>query len=128
MSQITCSYLKFGCLIGDFPPFCKSDLSKYGYLEVFQRVPSISRYRELTVGMFIQRLKRNYPRIFISGALPYMCFEFASSISFLHFSLLSCQNMSIRSLSRCLMSIFSLFFSFFFISPVLNLREKNNLV
>ena len=32
-----------------FPQFCKSDMSKYGYLEVFQRVPSISRYREWTV-------------------------------------------------------------------------------
>ena len=32
-----------------FPPFCKSDMSKYGYLEVFQKVPSISRYRESTV-------------------------------------------------------------------------------
>ena len=26
-----------------FPQFCTSDMSKYGYLEVFQRVPSISR-------------------------------------------------------------------------------------
>ena len=32
-----------------FPQFCKSDMSKYGYLEGFQRVPSISRYRESTV-------------------------------------------------------------------------------
>ena len=32
-----------------FPPFCKSDMSKYGYLEVFQRVPSTSRKRESTV-------------------------------------------------------------------------------
>ena len=32
-----------------FPPFCKSDMSKYGYIEVFQRVPSISRHRESTV-------------------------------------------------------------------------------
>ena len=32
-----------------FSQFCKSDMSKYGYLEVFQRVPSISRYRESTV-------------------------------------------------------------------------------
>ena len=32
-----------------FPQFCKSDMSKYGYLEVFQRVPSTSRKRELTV-------------------------------------------------------------------------------
>ena len=32
-----------------FPPFCKSDMSKYRYLEVFQRVPSILRYRESTV-------------------------------------------------------------------------------
>ena len=31
-----------------FPQFCKTDMSKYGYLEAFQRVPSTSRYRELT--------------------------------------------------------------------------------
>ena len=28
-----------------FPQFCKSDMSKYRYLEVYQRVPSTSRYR-----------------------------------------------------------------------------------
>ena len=32
-----------------FPQFCKSDMSKYGYLEVFQRVPLTSRKRESTV-------------------------------------------------------------------------------
>ena len=32
-----------------FPQFRKSDMSKYGYLEVFQRVPSTSRYRESSV-------------------------------------------------------------------------------
>ena len=32
-----------------FPQFCKSDMSKYGYLEVFQRVPSTSRSREIAV-------------------------------------------------------------------------------
>ena len=26
-----------------FPQFCTSDMSKYGHLEVFQRVPSTSR-------------------------------------------------------------------------------------
>ena len=26
-----------------FPQFCTCDMSKYGYLEVFQRVPSTSR-------------------------------------------------------------------------------------
>ena len=26
-----------------FPQLCESDMSKYGYLEVFQRVPSTSR-------------------------------------------------------------------------------------
>ena len=35
-----------------FPQFYKSDMSKYGYLEVFQRVPSTSR-RELTVVLII---------------------------------------------------------------------------
>ena len=34
-----------------FPQYCTSDMSKYGYLEVFQRVPSTSRYRESTVIM-----------------------------------------------------------------------------
>ena len=32
-----------------FPPLCILDMSKYGYLEVFQRVPPTSRYREPTV-------------------------------------------------------------------------------
>ena len=32
-----------------FPQFCTSDMSKYGYLEVFQGVPSSSRKRESTV-------------------------------------------------------------------------------
>ena len=35
-----------------FPQFCKSDMSKCGYLEVFQRVPSTSRKRESTVSVF----------------------------------------------------------------------------
>ena len=32
-----------------FPLFCKSDMSKYGYLEVFKKVPWNSRQRESTV-------------------------------------------------------------------------------
>ena len=32
-----------------FPQFCTADMSKYGYLEVFQWVPSTSRKRESTV-------------------------------------------------------------------------------
>ena len=32
-----------------FPQFCKSDMSRYGYLEVFQRVRWNLRYRESTV-------------------------------------------------------------------------------
>ena len=32
-----------------FPQIGKSDMSKYGYLEVFQRVPSTSRKRESSV-------------------------------------------------------------------------------
>ena len=32
-----------------FPLFCKSDMSKYGYVEVFQKVPWKSRYWESTV-------------------------------------------------------------------------------
>ena len=35
-----------------FPQCCTSDMSKYGYLEVFQKVPSTSRQRESTVFPF----------------------------------------------------------------------------
>ena len=35
--------VKGGCWINCFPQFRKSDMSKYGYLEVFRRVPWISR-------------------------------------------------------------------------------------
>ena len=35
--------VKGGCSINCFPQFRKSDMSKYGYLEVFYRVPWISR-------------------------------------------------------------------------------------
>ena len=34
--QITESFVKCGCSIYFFPQFCKSDMSRYGYLEVFQ--------------------------------------------------------------------------------------------
>ena len=43
-----------------FPQFCKSDMSKYGYLEVFQRVPSTSRKRESTVFLKFSFLKPSY--------------------------------------------------------------------
>ena len=36
--------VKGGCSINCFPQFRKSDMSKYGYLEVFHRVPWSSRY------------------------------------------------------------------------------------
>ena len=39
---MTCSFVKFGSSI-HFPQFYKSDMSKNGYLEVFQRVPLTSR-------------------------------------------------------------------------------------
>ena len=35
-----------------FPQFRKSNMSKYGYLEVFQRVPSTLTCRESTVQVF----------------------------------------------------------------------------
>ena len=38
-SQITYSFVKCGCLIYWFPYFRNSDISRYGYLEVFQRGP-----------------------------------------------------------------------------------------
>ena len=38
------SFVNFGCSnCFFFPQYYKSDMSKYGYLEVFKRVPSISR-------------------------------------------------------------------------------------
>ena len=37
-SQITYPFVKCDCSIYCFPQFCKSDMSRYGYLEVFQRV------------------------------------------------------------------------------------------
>ena len=36
-SQNTYSFVKCGCLVYYFPQFRKSDMSRYGYLEVFQR-------------------------------------------------------------------------------------------
>ena len=48
-SQITYSFVKCGCAIYCFPHFYNSDISRYGYLEVFQRVPWNSRYWESTV-------------------------------------------------------------------------------
>ena len=39
LTKITCSFVKFDCSI----QFCNSDMSKYGYFEVFQRVPTTSR-------------------------------------------------------------------------------------
>ena len=42
-SQITYSFVKYGCSIYCFPHSFNSDMSKYGYLEVFQWVPWNSR-------------------------------------------------------------------------------------
>ena len=41
-----------------FPQFCTSDISKYGYLEAFQRVPSTSRQRESTVVLTLLHSER----------------------------------------------------------------------
>ena len=43
MSQITYSFVKSGCSIYCFPHSLNSDMSRYGYLEVFQWVPWNSR-------------------------------------------------------------------------------------
>ena len=48
-SQITYSFVKCGCSIYCFPHSLNSDMSKYGYLEVFQWVHWNSRQRESTV-------------------------------------------------------------------------------
>ena len=42
-SQITYSFVKCGCSIYCFPHSLNSDMSRYGYLEVFQWVPWNSR-------------------------------------------------------------------------------------
>ena len=36
-----------------FPQFCTSNMSKYGYLEVFQRVLLASRYRESNIHVLL---------------------------------------------------------------------------
>ena len=41
--KLNIHFVKGGCSINCFPQFCKSDMSKYGYPEVFHRVPWISR-------------------------------------------------------------------------------------
>ena len=41
-----------------FPQFYTSNMSKYGYLEVFQRVPSTSRLRESTVLVMFLRIRK----------------------------------------------------------------------
>ena len=38
-----------------FPQVCTSDMSKYGYIEVLQKVPSTSTYRESTAVLKIIR-------------------------------------------------------------------------
>ena len=48
-SQITYSFVKYGCSIYCFPHFRNTDMSRYGYLEVFQIVSWNSRKRESTV-------------------------------------------------------------------------------
>ena len=50
-----------------FPQFCKSDMSMYGYLEVFQRVPSTSRYRESTV--LEHNFDHHYPYVRSGGGV-----------------------------------------------------------
>ena len=40
-SPVTHIFVKCGCSSYFFPQFCKSDMSRYGYLEVFQRVLGI---------------------------------------------------------------------------------------
>ena len=38
-----------------FSHICNPDISRYGYLEVFQRVPRTSRLRESTVFVFVEK-------------------------------------------------------------------------
>ena len=57
-----------GCSINCFPQFCKSDMSKYGYLEVFYRVPWIS-YNESRLYFFIYKSLRCFLPSFRSISL-----------------------------------------------------------
>ena len=49
------SFIKFGCSIHCFPRFYKSDMSKYGYLEVFQQCPLTSITRVDCIYIFISQ-------------------------------------------------------------------------
>ena len=51
-----------------FPQFCKSDMSKYGYHEVFQRVPSSSKktrvdctYKSNSIDIYCVNAKNDPP-------------------------------------------------------------------
>ena len=56
-----------------FPQFCKYDMSKYGYLEMFQRVPLTSRYSTDIVflcrfsvwGVFPRRFRLVWQTVFL---------------------------------------------------------------
>ena len=47
-------FVKWGC--SNYFQFCKSDMSRYGYLDVFHRVPWISRQWESTVYVFVEKV------------------------------------------------------------------------
>ena len=70
--------MKFGGLIGIF---LNSAKSKYGYLEVFQRVPSTSRYRESTVlAMSTKNLTDGYKIIYL-GSMSQLFLKLMESLN-----------------------------------------------
>ena len=68
--QITYAYAKCGCSTYFFAKFCKSDMSKDGYIEVFQRVLSSPRQRELTIYYKPQRNSKPTPSFQTRRSLP----------------------------------------------------------
>ena len=72
-SQITYSFVKCGCSIYCFPHSLNSDMSRYGYLELFQWVPWNSRWRESTVHCCIRRDDKTKPSIFFFVCI--LCFQ-----------------------------------------------------
>ena len=60
--MVICEISLFKLFFSSIPQYYKSDMSKYGHLEVFYSVPSILRERESTVFPFEKW-----------GATPYIC-------------------------------------------------------
>ena len=58
-----------------FPQFCNSDMSKYGHLEVFQRVPWNSGWRESTVFFNILSITCDFKQRFVEVPLQIVLYQ-----------------------------------------------------